>query len=124
MFTGGILLISRNLLHAALPRALIYQRLRASSRLYEKLRSGSAFPCYARQEDEEEGRFERGRGILLYQASTDFANSYFRDDCGKMNVRKSGSSAENYAIDEDSWSRISRIFIYLFKVDIFNVTVC
>lgn len=53
--------------------ALIYPRLRASSRLYEKLRPGSAFPRYARREDEEadgseDGRVEGGRGILLYQA--------------------------------------------------------
>lgn len=53
------------------------------------------------------GRVERGRGILLYQASTDFANSYFRDDCGKRNVKKSGSSSKIdiydvtiYAVDD------------------------
>lgn len=52
--------------------ALIYPRLRASSRLYEKLRPESAFS--PRREDEEGGGSEDGGGskeagvILLYQA--------------------------------------------------------
>lgn len=88
-------------------RALIYPRLRANSRLYEKLCSGSAFLCYARREDEEgdcsEDGVEGGRGILLYQTSTDFTNSYFRDDYGKRNVRRDGSSPKIIGEDWYLW---------------------
>lgn len=111
-------------------RALIYPRLRASSRLYEKRRPGFAFPCYARRGEDEElggcvdgGNRERQRGILLY-VREQISWIHFCGECAWKRRGENGSSAgEMTRSTKTSGPRIADERLYLFKIDIYVTVV-
>jgi len=100
-------------------RALIYPRLRASSRLYEKRRPGFAFPCYARRGGDEElggcvdGRIGRGRGVFFYMSGSRFrefifvANARGRDAEKTVRLREKWRDQRRHPAPNRGWTFIS-----------------